>query len=80
MMAFEYYTYGNREVRVEKQMWQIRVVGYFLLAVPGYATFVMDDLMPPLLPSIFGVRPRPRTTQPLALARRRCPLPPSNLC
>ena len=53
VLGFEYWTYGQREVRVAPVMWKARVILYLLLAAPGYFAFIFDDLMPVLLPSIF---------------------------
>ena len=53
-LLFENYTWGNKDVKVTRDMWQTRVMLYGALAAPGFATFFLDDLMPPLLVSVFS--------------------------
>ena len=53
VMSFEYWTYGQKKVRVDRVLWKLRVLLYGLLAVPGYFAFIFDGLMPVMLPSIF---------------------------
>ena len=52
-LAYEYWTWGNAVVRVERKLWHARVGLYGVLALPGYLTFFTDGLMPVLLPSVF---------------------------
>jgi len=41
-------------VRVQLVYWKVRVAAYGVFALPGYAAFFLDDLMPVLLPAIFS--------------------------
>ena len=45
---------GDEPVLVELKYWQMRVFAYGALAAPGYVGFVLDGLMPVLLPGIFA--------------------------
>ena len=53
-ILFEYWTYGNRVVRVDRVLWKVRVVGFAVLAIGGHLAFFAADLMPMFLPAIFA--------------------------
>jgi hypothetical protein len=41
-------------VRVDLFYWKVRAVAYGVLALPGVVAFLVDDLMPVLLPALFS--------------------------